>query len=113
MADSMRKTQARVAERERRRQQEERNKNLKIAIPVVVGIVAVLAVGYSFFMQATPARPVNTAVVGPHLQVDRDQIDLGKQRLGNTVRALFNLKNTGDSTLKLNVPRTVTLLQGC
>ncbi len=115
MADnSVRKTQARVAERERRRQQDERNKKLKIAIPVVVGIIAVLAVGYSFFTQANQSsRPANAGVVGPRLQVDRDQIDLGKQQLGNTVRALFNLKNVGDGTLNLNVPRTVTLLQGC
>lgn len=114
MADeSMRKTQARVVERERRRQREERNKTLKTAIPVIVGIFAVLAVGYSLFTQAKPARPANAGVVGPRLQVDRDQIDLGKQHLGNTVRAVFNLKNGGDGTLNLNVPRTVTLLQGC
>ena len=114
MADnSVRKTQARVAERERRRQKEERNKNLKIALAVVIGIIAVLAVGYFFFTQANQSsRPV-TGVAGPRLQVDRDQIDLGRQHLGNTVRALFNLKNVGDGTLNLNVPRTVTLLQGC
>ena len=111
--NSMRKTQARVAERERRRQQEERNKKLKIAIPVVVGIIAMLAVGYSFFAQANQSSRPADGVVGPRLQVDRDLIDLGRQQLGNTVRALFNLKNVGDSTLNLSVPRTVTLLQGC
>lgn len=114
MADnSVRKTQARVSERERRRQQEERNRNLRTAIPVVAGIIILLAVGYAFFTQASQSsRPV-TGVVGPRLQVDRDQIDLGRQRLGNTVSALFNLKNVGDGTLNLNVPRTVTVLQGC
>ena len=114
MADnSTRKTQARVAERERRRQQEARNQRLKIVVPLVaVAIVAVLAIGYSLFAQPKPARPAN-GVTGPRLQVDRDQIDLGKQHLGNTVRAVFNLKNLGDAALNLNVPRTVTLLQGC
>jgi hypothetical protein len=114
MADnSMRKTQARVAERERRRQQEERNKNLKTAIPVVAGIIILLAVGYAFFTQANQSSQPVTGAVGPRLQVDRDQIDLGRQPLGKSVRAVFNLKNVGDSTLNLNVPRTVTLLQGC
>ena len=113
--NQMRRTQARVAERERRRQQEERDQKLKIVIPIaVVGLVAVLAIGYSLFAQTNkPTRPVNAGVMGPRLQVDRDKIDLGKQHLGNTVRALFNLKNAGDDTLNLNVPGTVTLLQGC
>ncbi len=111
--NSMRKTQARVAARDRRRQQEERNKKLRIAIPVAVGIIAVLAAGYSLLAQAKPAVPANPGIVGPRLQVDRDQIDLGYQHLGNVVRAVFNLKNAGDAALNLNVPQTVTLLQGC
>ncbi len=111
--NSVRKTQARVAERERRRQQEERNNNLKTAIPVVAGIIILLAVGYAFFTQANQSSQPVTGAVGPRLQVDRDQIELGRQHLGNTVRAVFNLKNVGDGTLSLNVPRTVTLLQGC
>ena len=114
MADnSVRKTQARVAERERRRQQEERNRNLRTAIPVVAGIIILLAVGYAFLAQANQSSSPANGGAGPRLQVDRDQIDLGRQRLGNTVRAVFNLKNVGDGTLSLNVPRTVTLLQGC
>lgn len=116
MADhSVRKTQARVMEHERRRQYEERNKRLKIAIPIlIVSMISALALGYSLFTQAnSPARPANARLGGPRLQVDRDQIDLGNQHLGATVRAIFNLKNAGDSALNLNVPRTVTLLQGC
>ncbi len=114
MAEKLsRKTQSRVAERERRHRQDGRSKLLKIAIPVTVAIIAALAIGYSLFAQVQPARPVNMGVVGPRLQVDHDLIDLGKQHLGNTVRALFNLKNVGDATLNLNVPQTVTLLEGC
>jgi hypothetical protein len=110
---SMRKSQARIVERERRRQQDGRKGMLKIGIPMLVGIVALLAVGYSLFAQTKPAPPANAGSAGPRLQVDRDKIDLGYQRLGATVRASFDLKNTGDSTLDLNVPPVVTLLQGC
>ncbi len=110
---SVRKTQVRLAERERRHRQEERNSFLKIAIPAVFVIVAMAAVGYSLLTQPEPPRPANAGVVGPRLQVDHDQIDLGYQHLGNTVRALFNLKNAGDDTLNLNVPRVATLLEGC
>ena len=112
--NSTRKTQARIAERERRRQQEERSQTLKTVLPVIVGITILLMVGYAFFtLTNQPASPANAGVVGPRLQVDRDQIDLGRQHLGNTVRTVFNLKNVGDGTLTLSVPRTVTLLQGC
>lgn len=114
MADeSLRKTQTRVAERERRRLQEERNRNLKTAIPIVAGIIILLAVGYALFTLANQSSQPVTGVAGPRLQVDRDQIDLGRQKLGNTVRAVFNLKNLGDGTLNLKVPQTVTLLEGC
>ena len=111
--NSTRKTQARIAERERRRQQEERIQTLKTVVPVLAGIILLLAVGYSLFTVITKPATLNPGVVGPRLQVDRDKIDLGKQPLGKTVRAVFNLKNTGDGTLTLSVPRTVTLLQGC
>ncbi len=112
--NSTRKTQARIAERERRRRQEERGQTLKTVVPVIVGILILLGVGYSFLtLTNRPTAPINAGVVGPRLQVDRDLIDLGKQHLGNTVRAVFNLKNAGDGTLTLNVPRLVTLLQGC
>ncbi|GEM_PF-1760320 len=110
----LRRTEARAAARERRRQQEARNKKMRIAISVAaIALVAALAIGYALFAQTQAARPANAGVVGPRLQVDRDRIDLGYQRLDTMVRALFNLKNVGDNTLSLNVPRTVTLLQGC
>ena len=111
--NSVRKTQARSAERERRRQQQERNKKLKIAVPAAIAIIFALTIGYLSLTQPPSARPANAGAVGARLQVDRDRIDLGYQHLGNTVRAVFNLKNVGDGTLNLNVPRTVTLLQGC
>ena len=111
--NSTRKTQARIAERERLRRQEERSQTLKTVVPVIVGIIILLAVGYGFITLTNQSSPTNAGVVGPRLQVDREKIDLGKQHLGNTVRAVFTLKNAGDGTLTLNVPRTVTLLQGC
>ncbi len=48
-----------------------------------------------------------------HLQVDRDLIDFGDQHFNTTVRASFNLTNTGDGSLTLNVPRVPEVKQGC
>lgn len=49
----------------------------------------------------------------PQLQVNTDLLDLGKQTLGKSVHASFEVKNTGNGTLTLNVPRVATLLEGC
>lgn len=111
----MRKTQARVAGREHRRAQAQRASKLKIAIPLItVAIIAMLAIGYSVYTRVSkPARPANAGAAGPRVQVDREQIDLGKQIFDRPVRAAFNVKNAGDDTLNLAAPRIVTALQGC
>ncbi len=111
----LRRTQARIAERERRRKQEEqKNRSLKIAPLAVVTILAIVWVGYVLYTStATPPRPANAGVVGPRLQVDHEQLDLGNRQLNVPVRALFNVKNSGDDTLNLVVPQVVTALEGC
>ncbi len=111
----MRKTEARLAYRERRRKREEqKGKLLKIVPLALVAILAVVGVGYAVYTSvAKPPRAANAGVVGPRLEVDREQLDLGDRKLNVPVRALFNLKNVGDDSLNLVVPQTVTALEGC
>jgi flagellar basal body-associated protein FliL len=112
---SLRRTQARVAERERRRKQEEqKGKLLKIVPLTLVAILAVAGIGYAVLTSAVkPPRAANAAVIGPRLEVDREQLDLGDRKLNVPVRASFNVKNAGDDTLNLVVPQVVTALEGC
>lgn len=49
----------------------------------------------------------------PQLQVSTERVDLGKQIFDRPVRASFTIKNSGDGTLTLNVPRVATVLEGC
>lgn len=49
----------------------------------------------------------------PKLQVSSERLELGKQILGNTVHAKFDVTNTGQGTLTLSVPASVTVLEGC
>ena len=110
----IRKTEARLAERRRARAEEQRKATMKKFIPVaIVFLVAVfvLFVGLTTLTQ-TSAQTIQ-GTVGPRLQVDRDNLDLGNQPLGKTVRAAFTVKNVGDGTLKLDVPRVASLLTGC
>ncbi len=111
----IRKTESRIVERGRRRAQLQRRNNLMHRLPIlVVVIIALLAVGYSLFTRVYQSpRGANAGVIGPRLQVDNEQIDLGRRIFNQPVRAVFTIKNVGDGTLNLSVPRVVTALKGC
>ena len=49
----------------------------------------------------------------PQLQVSTDLLDLGKQTLGKTVHASFEVSNKGTGALTLTVPQLATVLEGC
>ncbi len=111
----VRKTELRIVERGRRRTRQQRSNNLLRRLPIlIVVIVALLAVGYSIFTRVyQPPRAGNAGVIGPRMQVDNEQIDLGRRIFNQPVRAVFKIKNVGDATLNLSVPRVVTALKGC
>ncbi|MBI4786999.1 MAG: hypothetical protein HY782_08140 [Chloroflexi bacterium] len=114
MPEPMRKTQARAAERERRRKQHEQKQNLLKIIPLaIIGILAVLGVGYTVYTRTAKPHPANPGIIGPRLEVDREQLNLGNRKLDVAVRAGFNVKNVGDDTLNLGVPKYVNALEGC
>lgn len=104
----IRKTQARTAERERARKQMERREMITRALPFVIGAAVVLFIGVAIFLV------LNQTVTGtPRLQVDQEKIDLGNRIFNQPVRAMFNVKNIGDGTLKLETPRLADVLEGC
>ncbi len=107
----IRKTQARVVERERTRAQQERKNAMKTAIPLIIALVVIVYVVFVVFTTANQATVQGT--IGPRLQVDREQIDLGHREFNETVRAAFTIKNVGDGTLNLTVPRVAEALEGC
>ncbi len=111
----IRRTQARIAERERRRKQEENKQRLLKIIPLaVMSLLAVVGIGYVVLSSIVkPPRPANPGIIGPRLQVDQEMLDLGNRPLNVPIRAQFNVKNTGDDTLNLVVPQVVTALEGC
>lgn len=115
MSEPMRRTQARIAERERHCKEHARQGTMRKTIPLVLIALVVLA-GLSYFFYArtvAPPRPANAGIVGPKLQVDQNLIDFGEQHFNTTVRATFDVKNVGDSPLSLNVPKVATVKEGC
>lgn len=112
MSESTRKTKARIAERERRRKEHETKPRLWKTIPIlIIGILALLGAGMVAYGSFAPANV--SGANGPRLQVDREQVDLGDQHFGATVRATFKVTNTGDGSLSLNVAKIATVVQGC
>ncbi len=110
----IRRTQARILERQRRRAEQERREQLKWQVPfALAGLLALIAV--ALFAVQTFAKPkvANAGVIGPRIQVNTEKLDLGKQPLGKTVHAAFEVKNTGDDALTLNAAQTATVLEGC
>ncbi len=109
----MRKTQARLAYRERRQKREEQKQKLLKIVPfMLVGLLAVLGAGMLIYSSSQASSDIAGAK-GPRLQLDREQIDLGDQHFGTTVRASFRVTNVGDGTLKLDLPKVATVVQGC
>ena len=110
----IRKTQARLAERERARAQEQRKGMLKKFIPLaVVFLVAVFVLFVGLTTLTQTSGQIIQGATGPRAQVDRENLDLGTQPFDKTVRAAFTVKNVGDGTLKLDVPKVATLVDGC
>ncbi len=109
----MRKTQARVAERAGRRAQAHGRRDWSIAL-LGIAVIAFALAGYLIYTGIGQSHGgANASTVGPRLQVDRDRIDLGDRKFNQPVRATFNVKNAGDDTLTLSVPKQVTVLEGC
>jgi len=94
------------------RAHQQRGAQTKKLVPPAIGAIVVLFVVFVAFTTANQTTQVN--VIGaPRLQVDREKIDLGNRIFNQSVRAMFNVKNVGDGTLKLDAPRVATVLEGC
>lgn len=104
----IRKTQARLMERERARKQAERRDTIIHTIPFVIAAAVVMFIGVAVFLMLN-----QTASGTPRFQVDQEKIDLGNRIFNQPVRGVFTVKNVGDGTLKLETPKVATALEGC
>ena len=90
------------------------------AIMALGGIVAVALASCLVWSLSTGggdaggAAKVTPEVTGaPKLKADRDAIDLGDIKLGNTVEAAFTLSNAGDRPLLIAEKPYIEVLEGC
>ncbi len=110
----MSKAQARLAERQRRRKEQDRRDRLTRLIPFgIIGVVAVVLIGFVAYGTLKSGGAFDNPNGKAQISVDHEKLELGDQKLGSTVRATFNIKNTGDGTLRMNVPSMPTAVEGC
>jgi hypothetical protein len=83
---------------------------------IVAGVVALVAVvAVAAFMLSGASQPkVEVTVKGaPSLSVDRNKIDFGDVKLGQTVQASFVVANVGDKPLRFSEPPYIEVVEGC
>ncbi len=84
----------------------------KPLILIIGGAVLLLAaVLFAFTQQPQPT--VDASGGTPKIKADKELVDLGDQKLGNTVSVSFTLTNEGDGTLRFTKEPYVEVKQGC
>ncbi len=73
-----------------------------------------LVIGAVFTFKKPPEPKAAIEVSGsPSLKVDKQKVDLGNVKLGQTVDVKFTLMNVGDKTLRFNKAPYIDVVEGC
>lgn len=89
-------------------------------MPILLMLGGVVVLGLTIFLAArgnpaaTSAPNFTPEVTGsPKLESDREEVDLGDVRLGQTVEVSFEISNRGDKPLRLSEAPYVEVVEGC
>ncbi len=74
-------------------------------------VILLAAVVFAFAQQPQPA--IDTAGGTAKIKADKELVDLGDQKLGNTVQVSFTITNDGDGTLRFTKAPYVEVKEGC
>ena len=82
------------------------------ALLIGLGVLLLGVVGLLAWRSASQAAAHDTTGT-PRLKADKQRVDLGDVRLGETVSVSFEVTNTGDATLKFTEAPYVEVVEGC
>jgi hypothetical protein len=100
--------------RKSERRAAQRRRSPLVAILAVLGGLALMAVALSSLSGRESTRPAPIEVTGqPRLKVDKELVDLGNVRLGQTVDASFMVTNVGDKPLVFEEVPYIEVVEGC
>ncbi len=81
---------------------------------LLFGGVLLLIIGASFAFRKPPLPKAAIEVNGsPSLKVDKQRVNLGDVKLGQTVDVKFTLMNVGDKTLRFSKAPYIEVTEGC
>jgi hypothetical protein len=79
---------------------------------LVGGLLLVIGVIFAFTKPAQP-RAIIEVNGAPSLKVDKQKVDLGEVKLGQTVEVKFTMTNLGDQPLRFSKTPYIEVLKGC
>jgi hypothetical protein len=82
------------------------------------GVMVLAVAGFMLYRNSMPASGPSASftpqVTGaPRLSADKQKIDLGDVKLGQTVQAAFEIANTGDRPLQFTQAPFIEVVEGC
>ncbi len=80
---------------------------------LIIGGAMLLLVAVFFAFARQPQPTIDVAGGTPKIKADKEFVDLGDQKLGNTVQVSFTISNEGDGTLRLTKEPYVEVKEGC
>ena len=85
-----------------------------VPILFVMGGVVLLSLA-AFFLWRGNTGPASTPEVtgAPRLKADKEKVDLGDVKLGQTVQVSFEIANVGDQPLRFTQEPFVEVVEGC
>ncbi len=97
-----------------RANQRKRQQRLRSLAMMAAGGLVLILVAFWVIANSKPAPKAAIEVNGsPSLKVDRENVDLGQVKLGNTVDVKFTLTNVGNQPLKLSEAPYIEVVEGC
>ncbi len=98
--------------RNKMRQQHKKKQPWPVIILITVGSLMIIGALLAFRKPSEPKVAVEVTGA-PSLKVDRDKVDLGYVKLGQTVDVKFTLSNVGDQTLRFSKAPYIEVVEGC
>jgi hypothetical protein len=88
-------------------------KSSKLPLFLVLGgaVFLIIAAFFAFQKKPTPLTPEVTGQ--PSLKADKESVDLGEVKLGNTVQVSFELKNAGNQPIQFSKAPYIEVKEGC
>lgn len=82
-------------------------------VGIVVGVIVLGWLAWALFSQSPGPQAAIEVIGQPSLKVNQKTLDLGTVKLGNTVRATFELTNVGDQPLRFTEAPYIEVVEGC